>query len=162
INGLHNVVWDVMEAADHTVTFEYFSKDGEENYPGNLRIRLTYTLNDDDEMEVLIHAVTDADTHVNIVHHAFFNLNGFGNGDISKIRLDVFTLEPGLQLYSGNVMKGENLLISGFADERYHAFCLETQHFPDSPNQPSFPSTLLSPGDDYQTRTVFKFSVDNK
>ena len=238
-NGFHNVVWNVIAAADHSITLEYISLDGEENYPGTLHTTLTYNLTDDDEMEVIFRATSDADTHVNIVHHAFFNLNGFdqdildhslfinadhitpvnqyliptgeimsvsgtpfdfrnsqkigenmfeeheqllfgkgydhnfilnktepfslaatATGDRSNIKLDVFTSQPGLQLYSGNVMAGENILSGGYADKKYHAFCLETQHFPDSPNHPAFPSTLLKPGDQFQSRTIFKFSVD--
>lgn len=73
--------------------------------------------------------------------------------------LDVFTTEPGLQLYSGNQLDGT----AGRGGRRYrrHAgFCLETQHFPDSPNQPGFPSAILRPGERYQSRTVFCFGVD--
>ncbi|HTC00049.1 MAG TPA: aldose epimerase family protein [Ferruginibacter sp.] len=81
-------------------------------------------------------------------------------GDTSKIQMDVFTTEPGLQLYSGNFMDGKNILTNGSADDRRTAFCLETQHFPDSPNKESFPSTILRPGDTYQSSTVFRFSND--
>ncbi len=80
-------------------------------------------------------------------------------GDKSGIRMEVFTQEPGVQLYTGNFMKGNNVIKGGFKDERRHAFCLETQHFPDSPNKPSFPSVVLQPEDVYQTTTVFRFSV---
>ena len=239
IKGLHKVVWDVLEANDHSVTFEYFSRDGEENYPGNVTITLTYTLSDDNELAFIVNATTDADTPVNIVNHAFFNLNGMGNGnilkhsleinagyftpvnkflipdgqlmkvddtpfdfrkpheigkfifdddiqlqlakgydhnyvlnkpepfsfaaaatgDISLLKMEVFTLEPGMQLYTGNGMRGENLLSGMVRDEVFTAFCLETQHFPDSPNHPAFPSTLLKAGEFYSTRTVFKFTI---
>lgn len=80
-------------------------------------------------------------------------------GDKSGILMEVFTQEPGIQLYTGNFMKGDNLVKDGFKDERRHAFCLETQHFPDSPNKPSFPSVVLQPEEVYQTTTVFKFGV---
>lgn len=240
IKGFHDVVWEVLCADDHSITMEYFSEDGEEGYPGNLHIILTYTLSDNNEMEFLVQATTDKATPVNIVHHAFFNLNGFDQGDIldheliiqadyftpvnqyliptgeirevahtpfdfrltkkigehirdadgqlqigkgydhnfilrknapfsmaakakgnlSGIALEIFTTEPGMQLYTGNVMKGKNVLSGGNKDEQHHAFCLETQHFPDSPNQPAFPSTILQPGETYQTKTVFKFSTD--
>ncbi|QDW27237.1 galactose mutarotase [Pedobacter sp. KBS0701] len=80
-------------------------------------------------------------------------------GDKSGIVMKVFTDQPGLQFYSGNFMKGENKLRSG-ADAFRTAFCLETQHFPDSPNQASFPSTVLRPGDVYHSRTVYAFSSD--
>ncbi len=240
IKGFHDVVWEVLSATGHSITMEYFSEDGEEGYPGNLRIRLTYTLTDNDELEFLVQASTDKATPVNIVHHAFFNLNGFENGDIlnhllsinasdftpvnetliptgeirsvadspfdfrmqkkigqhifdndaqlkigkgydhnfvlnkpepfslaakatgnvSGISVEVHTTEPGMQLYTGNFMKGENVLSGGYKDEQFCAFCLETQHFPDSPNQPNFPSAILQPGEEYQTKTVFKFSKD--
>lgn len=80
-------------------------------------------------------------------------------GDVSGIVMEVYTQEPGMQLYTGNFMKGENKINGGGTDGYRTAFCLETQHFPDSPNRPSFPSTLLQPEDVYQTESVFKFSV---
>jgi aldose 1-epimerase len=79
-------------------------------------------------------------------------------GDKSGIVMDVYTEEPGLQFYSGNFMQSKNKLRKGNDDFRT-AFCLETQHFPDSPNQPSFPSTVLKPGEKYHTVTAYKFSV---
>jgi len=81
-------------------------------------------------------------------------------GDLSKIKMDVLTTEPGLQFYSGNFMDGRNVLNNGSADDHRTAFCLETQHFPDSPNKENFPSTILRPGDTYQSSTVFRFSND--
>lgn len=80
-------------------------------------------------------------------------------GDQTGIYMEVFTQEPGMQLYTGNFMKGQNKIKGGFTDEKRTAFCLETQHFPDSPNRPAFPSTILQPEDVYQTETVFRFSV---
>ena len=79
-------------------------------------------------------------------------------GDKSGILMDVYTEEPGLQFYGGNFMNGKNSL-KGTKDDHRTAFCLETQHFPDSPNQPSFPSTLLEPGKVYKTTSVYKFGV---
>ena len=79
-------------------------------------------------------------------------------GDQSGIFMEVLTTEPGLQFYGGNFMKGLNS-IKGTKDEYRTAFCLETQHYPDSPNQPAFPSTLLEPGKVYKTTSVYKFSV---
>jgi aldose 1-epimerase len=73
--------------------------------------------------------------------------------------MQVYTAEPGLQFYSGNFMKGKNSFKNGGKDNFRTAFCLETQHFPDSPNQPSFPSTVLEPGKTYKTRSVYKFEV---
>jgi aldose 1-epimerase len=79
-------------------------------------------------------------------------------GDQYGIQMDVYTTEPGMQLYGGNVMKGKHTLKSGARDEFQTAFCLETQHFPDSPNQPEFPSTVLKPGKTYKSSTVYKFT----
>jgi aldose 1-epimerase len=80
-------------------------------------------------------------------------------GDQSKITMDVYTLEPGLQFYGGNFMLSKNTMKGGKKDEFRTAFCLETQHFPDSPNQPSFPSTVLEPGKLYKTTSVYTFTV---
>ena len=80
-------------------------------------------------------------------------------GDKSGIQMDIYTQEPGLQFYSGNFMKAKNTFKNGSKDEYRTAFAMETQHFPDSPNQPSFPSTVLNPGDTYHTVSVYKFSV---
>jgi aldose 1-epimerase len=75
--------------------------------------------------------------------------------------MDVYTTEPGMQFYGGNVMKGKHTLKSGARDEFQTAFCLETQHFPDSPNQPEFPSTVLTPGSVYKSSTIYKFGISN-
>jgi aldose 1-epimerase len=83
-------------------------------------------------------------------------------GDKSGILMEVFTQEPGLQFYSGNFMQGKNTFKGGSKDEFRTAFCLETQHFPDAPNQPNFPSTVLKPGDTYKTTSVYKFSAPNQ
>jgi aldose 1-epimerase len=80
-------------------------------------------------------------------------------GDISGIKMEIFTTEPGLQFYSGNFMNGSNVMWGGKKDEHRTGFAMETQHFPDSPNQPQFPSTELKPGETYKTQTIYKFSV---
>lgn len=80
-------------------------------------------------------------------------------GDKSGIQMDIYTQEPGLQFYSGNFMKGKNTFKNGSKDEFRTAFAMETQHFPDSPNQSTFPSTVLNPGEKYHTVSVYKFSV---
>lgn len=75
--------------------------------------------------------------------------------------MEVLTTEPGVQFYTGNFLDGT---ITGIGDRVYnrrHAFCLETQHFPDSPNQPSFPSTVLEPDQTYSSTTTYRFSTDN-
>ena len=71
--------------------------------------------------------------------------------------LEVYTTEPGIQFYTGNFLDGTVVGKRGEAYPQRHGFCLETQHFPDSPNQPSFPSTVLKPGEEYRHTTVFKF-----
>lgn len=81
-------------------------------------------------------------------------------GEHSGIIMKVYTREPGLQFYSGNFMQSKNTLKGGSKDDFRTAFCLETQHFPDSPNHPAFPSTVLKQGDIYKTSTVYAFSVD--
>lgn len=73
--------------------------------------------------------------------------------------MEIRTTEPGIQFYSGNFLDGTLTGKAGHAYEHRNGFCLETQHFPDAPNQPAFPSTILRPGEEYRTRTVFAFSV---
>ena len=80
-------------------------------------------------------------------------------GDKSGIEMDIYTEEPGLQFYSGNFMNGSNIIRGGKKDDYRTAFAMETQHFPDSPNQAAFPSTTLKPGQVYKTKTIYKFSV---
>ena len=80
-------------------------------------------------------------------------------GDKSGIVMKVYTTEPGLQFYGGNFMQGKNTFKSGATDDFRTAFCLETQHFPDAPNQKNFPSIVLEPGKEYKTSTVYAFSV---
>lgn len=80
-------------------------------------------------------------------------------GNQSGIVMNVYTQEPGMQLYTGNFMEGKNDFKTGAKDDFRTAFCLETQHFPDSPNQPNFPSTTLEPGDTYSTTSIYQFSA---
>ncbi|MCX2476899.1 galactose mutarotase [Pedobacter sp. MC2016-05] len=238
--GYQDVVWDAKQINQHTIQFDYLSKDGEENFPGNLKVTVTYTLTDDNELKMDYQASTDKTTVLNLTNHAFFNLNGEGSGDIlnhevkifadeytpvdstliptgkiekvkntpfdfitatnigarikdnneqltfgkgydhnyvlnktkamnmfqaasvkgdkSGIVMDVYTQEPGLQFYSGNFMQSKNIFKGGSKDDFRTAFCMETQHFPDSPNQPGFPSTVLKPGQVYKTSSIYKFS----
>ncbi|MGY3052078.1 aldose 1-epimerase [Pedobacter sp. UYEF25] len=238
--GFQYVVWDAKQPNDHAIELHYLSKDGDENFPGNLDVKVTYTLNDDNELEMDYVATTDKKTVVNLTNHAFFNLNGEGSGTIldhtvtiygdkytpvdstliptgkmdavagtpfdftkpetigkrindkneqlafgkgydhnyvlnktagmgmyhaatvkgdkSGIVMDVYTQEPGLQFYSGNFMQSKNTFKGGATDDFRTAFAMETQHFPDSPNQPTFPSTELKPGQVYKTSSIYKFS----
>lgn len=81
-------------------------------------------------------------------------------GDKTGIIMEVFTTEPGLQFYSGNFMQSKNILKGGVKDEFRTAFAMETQHFPDSPNQSQFPTTVLKPGQTYKTQSLYQFSVN--
>ena len=240
--GFQAVVWEAKQLNDSTLELSYLSKDMEEGYPGNLTVKVTYSLTADNGFKCDYEATTDKNTVVNLTNHAFFNLNGEGSGSIlnhkvrifadkytpvdstliptgklapvagtpfdftqattigarieeendqlkngkgydhnyvlsgpkengmnhaatvtgdqSGIVMEVFTEEPGLQFYSGNFMQGKNTFSNGSKDEFRTAFAMETQHFPDSPNQPSFPSTVLKPGDVYKTITLYKFSTN--
>nr|WP_068892228.1 aldose epimerase family protein [Pedobacter panaciterrae] len=238
--GFQAVVWDATMPDAHTLVLTYLSKDMEEGYPGNLNVKVTYSLNDDNELKMDYEATTDKKTVVNLTNHAFFNLNGEGSGEIlnhdlqiyadlytpvdttliplgknvtvkgtpfdfttpttigkrieeandqlkagkgydhnfvlngtkglgmthaatvkgdkSGVIMDIYTQEPGLQFYSGNFMQGKNVFKGGAKDDFRTAIALETQHFPDSPNQPAFPSTVLNPGQQYKTTSIYKFS----
>lgn len=74
--------------------------------------------------------------------------------------LEVYTTEPGVQFYTGNFLDGSLTGIGGAVYEKRYGLCLETEHFPDSPNQPNFPSVVLRPGETYQTQTIYKFGVE--
>jgi aldose 1-epimerase len=244
-SGFQNVVWDAEQTNGQTVVFSYLSPDMEGGFPGNLKVQVTYTLNDDNTLEMDYQASTDKKTIVNLTNHAFLNLNGEGSGDIlghllqinaqqytpvdtgliplgknesvietpfdftrattigarinaknqqlangkgydhnfvlsgdkdakgmihattvegdkSGIVMEVFTEEPGLQFYSGNFMQSKNTFKGGSKDDFRTAFAMETQHFPDSPNQPAYPSTVLEPGKKYHTRSEYRFSVSGK
>lgn len=240
--GFQAVVWNARQLNDSTLELTYLSKDGEEGFPGNLNVKVTYGLTSNNEVTMNYEATTDKKTIVNLTNHAFFNLNGEGSGTInnhvlqinadqytpvdstliptgklaavagtpfdftkptaigsridtinneqlkygkgydhnyvlrggksttmkqaatvvgeqSGIVLEVLTQEPGLQFYGGNFMQSKNTFKGGSKDDFRTAFCLETQHFPDAPNQPSFPSTVLNPGQTYKTASIYKFSV---
>jgi len=242
-NGFQSKVFDAKQISDSALELTYLSKDGEEGFPGNLNVKVTFTLTPDEELKIDYEAKTDKKTVVNLTNHAFWNLNGEGSGTIlnhslwinadkftpvdstliptgeiapvkgtpfdfttpteigkridtnnnvelkngkgydhnfvlnqneneklnhaatvtgdkSGIQMDVFTEEPGLQFYSGNFMQGQNVMKEGKKDDFRTAFALETQHFPNSPNQPSFPTTILKPGEKYHTETIYKFSVE--
>jgi aldose 1-epimerase len=237
--GFHNVMWNVKEVSPQSLELTYLSKDGEEGYPGNLNVKVTYTVTDSNEFRIDYEATTDKPTVVNLTNHSYFNLKGQGNGDIldhevvlnadkfvpidqgliptgelkpvkgtpfdftsahkigerinakdqqieygkgydhtwvlnkkenelalaatvteatSGRKMEVWTTEPGIQFYTGNFLTG-NPGKGGKPYEYRTGFCLETQHFPDSPNKPQFPSVVLRPGDTYRTTTVYKFST---
>jgi aldose 1-epimerase len=241
VNGFNNVVWDAVQQDDRTLLLSYLSADGEEGYPGNLQVNVTYELTDTNELKIQYWATTDKPTHVNLTHHSFFNLKGAGNGDIndhllqlnagfytpvddgliptgeivpvegtpfdfrnltvigdrvngdhqqlayglgydhnwiltaasegltfaakvlepvSGRTMEVYTNEPSIQFYGGNFLNGSDTGKYGKVYAYRGALCLETQHYPDSPNQPAFPSTLLNPGEEYYSVCVYKFGVE--
>ena len=243
LKGFDKVVWtgrEIKTGAGPAVALEYLSKDGEEGYPGNLNVRVVYTLTNDNELKIDYTATTDKDTVTNLTHHSYFNLAGEGNGDIlnhivtinanqfvptdagsiptgelknvartpfdflnptaigARINQDdeqlkfgngydhtwvingragtmrvaatayeptsgrimqVLTTEPGMQFYTGNFLNGTLTGKSGKVYARRTGFCFETQHYPDSPNQPSFPTTTLKKGQTYKSTTIYRFST---
>jgi len=237
--GFQEVVWDAKEEGTKSLILDYLAKDMEAGFPGNLKVTVTYTLRDDNALEISYKATTDKNTVINLTNHAFFNLNGESSGSIldhqvqinadqytpidstfipkgklepvkgtpfdftksktigerigekneqltngkgydhnyslkahlatepvaivsgdkSGVVMSVYTDQPGLQFYSGNFMQSKNTMKGNHKDEFRTAFAMETQHFPDSPNQPSYPSTVLKPGQTYKTASVYQFSV---
>ncbi len=238
--GFQYQVWDAVQPDSNSLVFTRISPDMEEGFPGTLKVKVMYTLNNDNGLEMEYEATTDKKTIVNLTNHAFFNLNGEGSGTIlnhevqifadsytpvdstlipigkiepvantpfdfrefhtigsrinednqqlkngkgydhnfvldsvqknpllaakvigdkSGIEMTIFTDQPGLQFYSGNFMFGKNTFNNGTKDDYRTAFAMETQHFPDSPNQPSFPSTVLKPGEKYHSKSTYVFSV---
>ena len=235
LKGLDKVVWQATKlSGDSSLQLTYTSKDGDQGFPGNLKVNVIYTLTSDNALQIAYSATTDKATPVNLTNHCYFNLSGgkeltildhivtiyadkytavdslliptgklpdvkgtpmdFTTGksvgkDIAFVKggydhnwvlnrtgkglqqiatiydaasgrnLEVLTTEPGLQFYTGNfldsTLKGKNNWVYG----KHAALCLETQHFPDGPNQPSFPNTILKPGETYQHTTVYRFSV---
>jgi len=237
--GFNRVVWDAKPVGN-TLELTYSSKHLEEGYPGNLHIKVTYTLTDKNELKIDYFATTDKATPCNLTNHSYFNLSAgkqptiaghelmiladkftevdsglipTGNlpdvagtpmdfttphkigeridADFEQLKLgggydhnwvlrnndgslalaatvyepesgrfmEVFTTEPGIQFYTGNFLDGSLVGKDNIKYVRRAGLCLETQHFPDSPNQPDFPSTILQPGQTYKSSTIYKFST---
>ncbi len=245
LNGFDNQIWDatVIPPSHHSVGLKlhYLSKDGEEGYPGNLSVDVTYTLTNDNALRVDYRATTDAPTVLNLTNHTYWNLSGEGSGPIydevlwlnadqytpvdptliptgsidpvagtamdftrptpigARIRdsfsqlvighgydhnyvlnrhdstslvpaarvfdpasgreLTISTTEPGIQFYSGNFLDSTVIGTSGKMYRESDGFALETQHFPDSPNQANFPSTVLRPSQVFKSATVYELSM---
>jgi aldose 1-epimerase len=243
VKGFDKVVWTGRPFIDESganLELSYFSRDGEESYPGDLNLTVIYTLTESNELKIEYSATTDQDTIVNLTNHSYFNLASAGSGEVldhemminadtftptdsgaiptgelrdvnrtpfdftrsktigadidtddeqikfghgydhnfvlnkagnnlshaatvfeptSGREMEVYTTEPGIQFYSGNYLDGSVKGKNGRIYERRSAFCLEAQHFPDSPNKPQFPSTVLKPGERYSQVTVYKFSI---
>ncbi|MDR0835388.1 MAG: galactose mutarotase [Tannerella sp.] len=240
IKGFNAVVWDMKQINDQTVELSYTAQDGEEGYPGELKVKVIYNLTKTDSLIIAYSAVTDKPTVLNLTNHSYFNLSGAGDpyigdhvltinadtylptdetnipyGDSEKVEgtpmdfrdpyevgarinadfkqliigkgydhtyilnkrggelsfcarclspktgiaMEVFTTEPGVQLYTGNWMTGNFVGKNGQRYPKRAALCLETQHFPDSPNKPDYPTTTLRPGETFDSQTVFAFSI---
>jgi aldose 1-epimerase len=239
--GFDKRVWrgKPMQTSDGpAVELHYLSRNGEEGFPGNLNVRVRYTLESDNGLRIDYYATTDQDTVVNFTNHSYFNLSGAGNpsilneelmidansytpinagliptgqiapvagtpldfrkltkigsriddnnqqlkyaggydfnyvlnhpGDLSALAakvvdpasgrvMEVFTTEPGIQFYTSNMLQPIHGI--GGLYRRHSALTLETQHFPDSPNHPNFPSTVLHPGQQFHSTTIYRFSV---
>lgn len=123
IVGFDKVVWNseiVEEEGREVLNLSYSSKDGEEGYPGNLRVKVTYTLTEDNSLKIDYSAVTDKDTIVNLTNHSYFNLSGQGSGDILghevKINADKFTVNDQYSIPTGEIrdVKGTPMDLTEF------------------------------------------------
>ena len=241
IEGFSNKVFSYTTGEDEIV-FTYTSPDGEEGYPGELNVTVTYRL-EADKFILQYEAHTDQDTILNFTNHSYFNLDGDAGsnaehlltidadyytpvdstfmttgeivpvedtpmdfrtpmpvgerindtafvqikngkgydhnwvlnakGDINRraaslksqktgIVLDVYTNEPGVQVYAGNFLDGSLTGKKGITYNQRASVCLETQKYPDTPNKPEWPSAVLRPGEKYMSQCIFKFSVDKE
>jgi len=243
VKGFDKVVWDAKPVKGNDsvgLKLTYLSKDGEEGFPGNLDVTVTYTLTNDNELKIENRATTDKTTVVNMTHHSYFNLKGQGEGDIldhvltlnadkftpvnenliptgeladvkgtpmdftsptpvgeridadyeqlkiaggydhnwcinrkgdalelvgtvteisSGRVMEVYSTAPGVQFYTGNFLDGTITGKDGKVYKLRYGLCLEPQNYPDTPNQPTFPSCVLKPGETYKHDIVYRFSV---
>jgi len=245
-SGWQYQVYDAVQPNDSTLELTMHSKDGDNNFPGNVTAVVTYTVKADNSLDINYTATTDKKTVINMTNHSYFNLNGDATKDIKNcllyvnadsytptdttymttgevatventpmdfrkptaigkdvgnfgfaqikgangfdhnwclntykdgkgddtqvaaslyspltgIKLEVYTNEPGIQVYTGNFLAGAVKGKKGIAYGKQAACCLETQKYPDSPNKPQWPSALLAPGQQYKSHCVFKFSVE--
>lgn len=240
-NGWQYKVYKPVEVTRNSISFSLFSPDGDENFPGNVNAKVSYTLTDDNAIRIEYSATTDAKTVINMTNHSYFNLSGnpsnpaidhilyinasnftpvdstfMTTGEIAAVEgtpmdfttpkaigqdiespyqqlrngkgydhnwvldtkgnvnelaaklscpstgiaVEVYTNEPGIQIYTGNFLKGNVVGKNGVAYPCRASVCLETQHFPDSPNKPQWPSVLLEPGQKYYSECIYKFVVE--
>ena len=175
VNGFDKLLWKAQSFdrdGNTGVAYTLTSRAGDEGYPGTLDVRVTYTLTPANELMVEYEATTDQATPINLTQHSFFNLAG--DWVLNRTRaglvpaahlehpatgrtLDVSTTEPGMQFYSGNFLDGTVTGKSEHVYKQRYGLCLEPQHFPDSPNKPSFPTTELKPGQTFHSTTVYRF-----
>ncbi len=239
--GMDAKVWDVKQTTDASITLTCKSADREQGFPGNMDAQVTYTLTDDNTVEIHYEAICDQDTVANFTNHAYFNLSGHASGDVlgqelmlrashftpvtdakaiptgeiapvagtpmdfttaktigrdiasediqigygggfdhnfvldkteqgafelmaqayapdTGIEMKAYTDLPGVQFYSGNFVteqEGKQGAVYG----KRHGFCLESQYFPNSVNEPGFASPILKAGEMYRTKTCFQFGV---
>jgi len=240
--GWQYKVFDGKQLNEQQVQLSLLSPDGDMNFPGNVQVQVTFTLTDDNAIDIKYSATTDKATVINMTNHSYFNLSGdptkditdhllfvnadnftpvndklipLGNIDSVKgtpmdftspkpigqdinqtdfeqvklgngfdhnwvlntncsitqlaakatcpttgISVEVYTNEPGIQVYTGNFLNGSVKGKHGIAYNQRTAVCLETQHFPDSPNQLQFPSVVLQPGQIYKSECIYKFTVE--
>lgn len=239
--AFHNRIWAANQIDDQNVEFSTTSADGEDGYPGNIEVKVTYTLTDENALKITYEGTTDKATVLNLTNHCYFNLSGDAStdcldeiltldadsitavdadvavtgevlavegtpfdfrtataigeriddtsdeqivngkgydhnwilntkGDINKpfgslydpnsgIFMEMYTDQPGVQFYAGNFLDGSFVGKKGVKYPCRSAFCFESQHYPDSPNHPEWPSTTLRPGEKYLTTTIYKFST---
>uniref|UniRef100_J3LE41 Aldose 1-epimerase n=1 Tax=Oryza brachyantha TaxID=4533 RepID=J3LE41_ORYBR len=172
--GFSKVVWTVREhvggGASPCITLFYHSFDGEQGFPGDLDVYVTYELRSPYVLAVRMNATARGKaTPVNLAHHAYWNLGGHGSGTVLDETVQLFAsrytpvdaaLIPTGRLapfYTGNGLAGVRGK-DGRVYGRYGALCLETQGFPDAVNHPSFPSQIVRPGQVYEHNMVFRFS----
>jgi aldose 1-epimerase len=243
-DGFDKRLWGAQSATtdgDNALMLSLTSADGEQGFPGEVKVQVTFILTPDNALHIRYDAVTDQPTHINMSHHGYFNLQGGGDvlhhelaiyanaftpvddmliptGELAPVEgtaldfrrakgigedigseeaqmliaggydhnfvldkpegmvlapaarvietesgriMTLSTTEPGLQFYSGNFLNSR-MTGKGRAFSPQAAFCLEPQHFPDSPNRPEFPSTILRPGQTYQSESVYQFTTDRE
>lgn len=244
-SGWQYQVYDAKQPNDSTLELTINSKDGDNNFPGNVKAVVTYIARNDNSLDITYSATTDKETVINMTNHSYFNLNGDptksiencllyinadnftptdstymttgeieevegtpmdfrkptvigkdvnnftdkqiknangfdhnwclntykdGKGDdsaiaaslyspLTGIQLDVYTNEPGIQVYTGNFLEGKVKGKNGIAYNKHAACCLETQKYPDTPNKKAWPSANLKPGEKYYSHCIFKFSI---
>lgn len=234
--------YTMVKATKNSLKFRIISPDGDNNYPGEVTAFVTYTLTEDNKIDIQYEATTTAPTIINMTNHSYFNLTGDpanntcedhilylnssnftpmdatcmptgeirpvagspmdftkahkigdrinetsdeqvfnGNGydhnwilnndcdinvlaaelycESTGINMQVYTNEPGVQFYTGNFLDGTVTGKGGIKYNKRAGVCLETQHFPDSPNHPEWASTVLRPGETYHSHCIYAFSI---
>lgn len=233
--------WEVVSTSPSSITLRYLSPDGENGFPGNLDVKVTYTLTEDNALDIRYEATTDKPTVINLCNHSFFNISGNLNQSVedqtlwvdadyfsaydrnkcvtgelwpvaptpldfreprrladrinadygqlnvvngydhawalnhpgddtrpaawiydkaSGRKMEIYTTEPAIHIYSGNGLKGKVKGKNGICYPFRAAICFETCHFQDSPNNPQFPSTALYPEDTFRSHTAYRFTAE--